>query len=199
MLQDHGRGGQRFQQVCERDHHHGFGFRQRHQAQLGFEDDAQRAFGADHDLGEIHGLDGVREFVQVVAADAAQDLGIAAVDFGGVLGGKAQHGASNSGFERSAARLELASRGMSRKCTTLPSESDHGLLQNVVDGLAVQHAARAGGVVGHHAADGGAAGGGNIGREAQPSGASCAFNSSSTMPGSTRAQRSSAFTSSTRL
>ena len=33
--------------------------------------------------------------------------------------------------------------------------------------LPYQHAARAGGVVGDHAADGGAAGGGNVGREAQ--------------------------------
>ena len=40
----------------------------------------------------------------------------------------------------------------------------------MIDGLAVEHAARAGGIVGHHAADGGAAGGGNIGREAQPQG-----------------------------
>ena len=41
----------------------------------------------------------------------------------------------------------------------------HYLLEHVVDGLAVEHAARAAGVVGHHAADGGAACGGNVGRK----------------------------------
>ena len=37
----------------------------------------------------------------------------------------------------------------------------------MIDGLAVEHGACAAGVVGHHAADGGAAGGGDVGREAQ--------------------------------
>ena len=44
---------------------------------------------------------------------------------------------------------------------------EHRLFENVVDGLAVEDAARAARIVGHHAADGGAAGGGDIGREAQ--------------------------------
>ena len=49
VAQDHRRGGERFQQVGEHDHHHRFGLRQRHQAELRFQHDAQRAFRADHD------------------------------------------------------------------------------------------------------------------------------------------------------
>ncbi len=59
---------------------------------------------------------------------------------------------------------------MSRNSATLAVGENHGLFQHMIDGLAVDHAARAGGIVGHHAADGGAAGGGDIGREAQPQG-----------------------------
>ena len=82
----------------------------------------------------------------------------------------------------------------------LPSASTTSQLEHVIDRLAVQHGARAAGVVGDHAADRGAAGGRDVGRESQAVlRASYAFSSSSTMPGSTRAQRSATFTSRTRL
>ncbi len=126
----------------------------------------ERAFGADHDLGEIDRLRGIDELVQVVAADAPQDLRIAAVDFAGMFGGEAAAPCGSTRL-RAYRPWELRCAAISRKCTMLPSESSDRLLQHVIDGLAVQHAARAAGIVGHHAADGGAAGGGNIRREAQ--------------------------------
>ena len=42
--------------VGELDGEDGLGFRQRDEVELGFEHDAERAFGADHQLGEIEGL-----------------------------------------------------------------------------------------------------------------------------------------------
>ena len=53
VAQDHRRGGERFEQVGELDHQHGLGLRQRHQIQLGFQHDAERAFRADHHLRQV--------------------------------------------------------------------------------------------------------------------------------------------------
>ena len=76
----------------------------------------------------------------------------------------------------------------------------HGLqLEHMIDRLAVDDRARAGGVVGDHAADRRAVRGGDVRRELQPVRLAAArFRSSSTQPGSTRTQRSSALISSTR-
>ena len=54
-----------------------------------------------------------------------------------------------------------------RRCASCAVRQHHLLLAHVVDGLAVEHRARAAGVVGHHAADGGAAGRRHIRGEAQ--------------------------------
>ena len=51
-------------------------------------------------LARLKGLSGLRELVEVVAADAAQDLGEAAFDFVGALGADALNGAVALGFER---------------------------------------------------------------------------------------------------
>ena len=166
VVEDHGGRRQRFQQMLEADHHHRFGLGQRHQVELGFEHHAQRALRAHHDLRQIHRLVLIDEFVQVVAAHAAHHFGIAAVDFSGVFARESQHRAVAGGFQR-IARRHFTARHFA-KVHDAAVGKQHGLLQNVIDGLAVKHAARAAGIVGHHAADGGAAGRGDIGREAQP-------------------------------
>ena len=163
-----GVGRERFQQIVEQDRHHGFRFRQRHQPQLRFQHDAQRAFGADHHLRQIDGLRGIGEFVEVVAAYAPQNLRIPPVDL--VLRAP-RRGAARSGSSAASSESPAGTsvtRQSRRNSTMLPSAQQHRLLQHVVDGLAIEHAARAAGIVGHHAADGGAAGGGDIGRKAQP-------------------------------
>ena len=53
VLENERRGFQSFEKILELDHQHGFRFRQRHQIQLGFENDAERAFGTDHQFGQV--------------------------------------------------------------------------------------------------------------------------------------------------
>ena len=131
--QDDGRGGERFEQVGESDHHNGLCFRQRDQAQLRFEHHAQRSFRADHDLGQVDGLGGVGELVQVVAADAPQDFRVAAVDLGGVVGGEPQHSAIAGGFER-IARGNFSPRDLAEVSDAGVGKNDR-LLEHVVDGF----------------------------------------------------------------
>src|SRR5262249_39999405 len=150
----------------ERDHHDRLRLRQRHQAELGFQHYAQGSFGADHDLGQVYGPSLVGEFVQVVAAYAAENFGIAAVDFGGVLGGQAQARVVAGGFERVCFGQAISLPHIAEVGDAAVRQGDD-LFQHVVDGLAVQDTASAARVVGHHAADGGAAGCGDIGGESQ--------------------------------
>ena len=55
---------------------------------LGLGDGAEGALGAYDDTGEVEGVR-VKEFVEVVAADAAHDLGVAGFDLGAVGLGEA--------------------------------------------------------------------------------------------------------------
>ena len=150
MFEDHRGGGKRFQQLLEADHHHCLELRQRHQVDLRFEDHAQRALRAHHDPGQIHGLVLIDKFIQIVAGDAAQNFGIAAVDLSGVFPGESQHRAVAGGFER-IARRHFTPRHFAKVHDAAVPKQD-SLLQNVIDGLPVKHAARAAGIIGHHAA-----------------------------------------------
>ena len=58
----------------ELNRQHRLGLRQRHQVDLRRQHDAERALGADHQLGEVERPIGRDELVEVVAADAAQHL-----------------------------------------------------------------------------------------------------------------------------
>ena len=72
-------------------------------------DDAERAFGADHQLRQIERRVAVDEAVEVVAADAAKNLGIAPVDLVGAGAREPAHFAVAGRLERVAAadRVEL--------------------------------------------------------------------------------------------
>ena len=144
----------------------------------------------------------IDEGVEVVAADAAQHLGKAALDLGGVpLRQRRNRAIARRLDARRRARARASCLGGQRpKCASRAVGQHHVLLAHVIDGLAVEHRAGAARVVGHHAADGGAAG--RATRRARSAGraaCSAAFRSSSTTPGSTRAQRSSGLISRTRF
>ena len=115
------------------------------------------------------GRDGIDERVEVVAADAAQHLGKAALDLGGVPHAELGDGAIRARLDAVAG----AARASSCAAIERPEVREravgqhHALLEHVIDGLAVEHRPGAARVVGHHAADGGAAGRRHIGSEPQ--------------------------------
>ena len=141
---------------------------QRHQAHRGFDHEAQGAFGADDDAGEIHGLRGIDEGVEVVAADASQELGEATVDLARVrLGQRGNRPVrvtldaacvAGDGQIGRAQRTEMRHTGIGQH---------HVQIADVIDGLAVDDRAGAARVVRDHPADGGAAGRRHVGREAE--------------------------------
>ena len=197
------RRAERVEQVVELDRQHRLRLRQRHQVELAPTTTPSVPSEPTMIFARLNGCERIDERVEVVAADAAQHLGKAALDLVAAC-------RSASSADRSVAvRLRASSlrgclrqrarRRAGRNAATLPSDSTTSLLEHVIDGLAVDHRSRAARVVRHHAADRGAAGGRDVGREAQAVRPERAFSSSSTMPGSTRAQRSATFTSSTRL
>jgi hypothetical protein len=93
------------------------------------------------------------------------DLGITEVDLVGVFFGQTQHGSIARGFERIASG-NLFARNLAKLDDGSVCEN-YRLLQHVLDGGSVQHAASAAGVVSHHAAYRRPARGRNIGCETQ--------------------------------
>ena len=147
-----------------------------YQVDLGLSDDAQGSLGTDHHAGQVHRAAAVGvvqdELVQVVAADAALNLGVGAVDLVLLLAGDAEDapvdvtleaGGADSGFQ--VGRTEFAEVGGGAV-----GEYDVQLL-DVVQGLAVDDGVGAAGVVADAAADAGAVGRGGIGRVLQAVGA----------------------------
>ena len=68
--------------LVEFDGQHRLGGRQRHEPDLRRDHHAQRALGSDDHLREVERLRRIDELVEVVAADAAEHLGKAALDLG---------------------------------------------------------------------------------------------------------------------
>jgi hypothetical protein len=99
VAQDERRGGERLEQRRELDRHHRFRLRQRHQPDRRFEDDAERALRPDHQPRQIERPIGHGKLVQVVAADAAQQLRIAALDLAAAV-------RRQPSYDPAAARLE---------------------------------------------------------------------------------------------
>jgi hypothetical protein len=138
VLEDQGRGGKRLQQILELDRQHRLGLGERHQIDLGARHHRQRALGADQYPGQVERPRRVHELVEVVAADAAQDLGVAPVDLAGQVARGAPHHAVAGAFEGRRGgtafgfgvvdRTEVRQRAVGQ---------DHVLLEHVVDGLAV--------------------------------------------------------------
>ena len=174
MGEDRRRRLERLEQIGELNRHDGLELRQRHQRDLGFDDDAERAFGADHQLRHVERRGAVRgaaghQRIQVVAADPAQHFRIPALDLLHVLADSAPDLAITGAFQRIARAQFVELVPVERPEMRERSVREHDvLLEHVIDGLSVEHRARAGRVVRHHAADGGAAGRRDVGREAEP-------------------------------
>ncbi len=168
VAQDKRCGAQGVEQLFELDRENGLGIRQRDEIDFRLDDEAERALRADHQLGQVERLRRIDEFVEVVAAHAAQDLREAPIDLRRALSCYPAHGAIARGLQR-------LTRGRGRNLRVRqrtemhdrPVGEDDVLLQHVVDRLAVQDRAGAARVVRHHAADGRAARGRDVGREAQ--------------------------------
>ena len=76
MLNDCGRSVAGLEYIFEMERRDGGGVGQGFELDLGLGDGAEGAFGADYDAGKVEGV-GVKELVEVIAADAAHDLGVA--------------------------------------------------------------------------------------------------------------------------
>ena len=164
---------ERVEQVVVLDGQHRLGLRQRHQVETRFEDEAERALGADDQLRQVErrsGLSVVRrgERVEVVAAHPAQDLRVPPVDLLHVPGGRLADGTVAGALEgvRRAGCFQLPGRERTQVRDRAVGQRDVQV-EHVIDGLAVAHRPRAARVVRDHPADGGAAGRGDVGREPQ--------------------------------
>ena len=174
MGEDRRRRLERLEQVGELNRHDGLESRQRHQRDPGFDDDGEGAFGADRQLRHVERRGAVcgaarDQRVQVVAADPPQHFRIPDLDLLHMLTHGAPDLAITGTLQRiaGAALVELAP--VERPEMRERSVREHDvLLEHVVDRLAVEHRARPGRVVRHHAADGGATRRRDVGRKAEP-------------------------------
>ena len=131
---------------------------------LGAGEGDQRALGADDDLGHVHGVS--QDLVQVVAADAPLDLGVAAVDLVGLLLCDAPGLAVDVALEglQGELGLELLRRQLLEGGYGAVGQHDLEL-QHVVERLAVHDGAGAAGVVADGPADVAPVGGRRVRRE----------------------------------
>ena len=159
VLQHQRRRAERIEQVIELDRHHRLLRRQRDQSDLRVDDEAERAFGADDDAGEIDRSRTIDEGVEVVAADAAQHFRKSPIDLRSVSKPKLGNRAIRARLDAVASPRGSGVSGIERPEMRELSVGQHdALFLHVIDGLAVEHRSRAAGVVRHHAADGGPAG-----------------------------------------
>jgi hypothetical protein len=166
--QDERRGAERVEELGELNRQHRLGRRQRHQVDLGRQHDAQRALRAHEQLGQVERPVAAGELVEVVAHDAPQHFGVAALHFIGVRPGQVAYGPVAARLEAVAGARGVERLGGERAEARHGSVRQHDvLLDDVIDRLAVVHRPRPARVVAHHAAYGGAAGGGDVGREPQ--------------------------------
>ena len=192
MRQDQRRGGERLEKIVELHREHGLGSRQRHEVQACLEHDAERALGSDEELRQVERL-ARQERIEVVAADATQDLRKPAFDLVGVLGRQVSHRLTASRQQsvrlttRRPARRSVHRRGVERSCrpTAAPPARARGRssCRRSTDRAPLELLAIMPPTVARLAVE-------MSGAKRNPCGCSAAFSSSSTMPGSTRAQRS---------
>ena len=158
--EDHGRRGERFEEIGELDREYRFRLGQRDEIQPCGQHDSQRALRADHELGHVEGPPGPHELIEVVSAHTPKHLGKAPFDFHRVVrGDRADDPMALRREARARARdLELLRRQRAEHGNRAVREHDF-LVEYVIDCLAVEHRPRAAGIVRHHPADGGATGG----------------------------------------
>ena len=169
VRENRGRRLERLEQIRELNGQHRLRLRQRHECDLRFQDNRERPLGSDHQLRHVERPIVADELVQVVTAHPAEHLRIAALDLIGTRTRRAAHLAVAHRLERVAGRRRLQLARVERpEPRERPVGQDDVLFEDVIDGLPVEHGTGTGGVVGHHAAHGGAAGGGDIGREPHP-------------------------------
>ena len=130
---------------------------QRRQPDLDGGGNAQRAFRADQQMGEVDRIVGGHQRVEIVAADPALHLGEARRDLAGLAAAQRQHGGD-----------EFARRLVGGVLVELGEAAGGAVGKDRVDGddvvahRAVAQRARAAGIVAGHAADGGARRGGDV-------------------------------------
>jgi hypothetical protein len=122
----------------------------------------ERALRADEKVGEVDRLRVGHEGVEVIAADAAIQLGEAGVNQVGVARPKGEHLCGDPVSGGVAAR---ALRGDGAEACHAAVGEDRLDREDVVAHGAVAQRPPAAGIVGRHAADGGARGGGDVDRE----------------------------------
>ncbi len=130
VLQDQRRRRQGFEQAGKLDDERGPGARQLDQLQLGLDGHAERPLRPDEQAGEVEvNLAWAtatlgNKLIEVISAHAAEDLGEAAVDLLGVLGGQAPGHAVAGAFQvlLGALGLELRTPSSGFKWTRLPSD-----------------------------------------------------------------------------
>ena len=168
VLQDQRGGAEGVEQLIELNGQHCLARRQWHQPDLRIDDEAEGAFGTHQDPRQVNGTVRIHELVEVVAANAAQDLGEPAVDLCRVAPAECRHRSIRAGFNAVAPLRVRQLRGRERPQVDQPTvRQHHPLFADVIDGLAVEHRPRAARVVGHHPANGGAAGRRHIRGEAE--------------------------------
>ena len=201
-----GRGGrQGVEQVGELDDEHGLRPRQLDQAELGLDDDAERPLRADEQVGQVErrvapaaGPEGV----EVVPADAAEDLREAAFDLLGVLRGQPRGPRGSTPLPGPSAAHLASSPGSSSgpQLDDAAVGQDDLQLEDVVDRLAVERPSGCPRSCWRPCRRSWPGWPSRCrGRTAARAACSARFRSSSTQPGSTRAQRPSALISRTRL
>ena len=137
---------------------------QRRELELDLGGEAERAFGADQDMREVHVVAAGHERVEIVAADAAlhlrearlDHLGLARADLHEVARQRLERGRDVGEIGRDRAEMQGAAVRQQR------IDREH-----VLAGVAVAQRARAAGIVADHAADGGARGGRDVDRKPQ--------------------------------
>ena len=138
---------------------------QRRQFQFDARGKTERAFGADQQVGEIDVVLSRHQRVEIVAADAALHLRKTRGDFVGFARADRQQVLG----ERPQRRQHVGETAADAAETRERAVGQHGFdRQHIVAHGAVAHRAPAAGIVGGHAADGGARGSRDIDREPQP-------------------------------
>ncbi len=137
-----------------------------HQPQLGLQNDSERSFGTDKEIGQVEMGRVAHETIEVIAADAPQDLGEAAFDLAGVRVRQLLNGAITRPLViLSPQFLRQLRRRYRSSVDDAAVRQKNAEFQHMIDGFAMDDGMGAGRIIGDHAADGGAVGRGDVRRE----------------------------------